>query len=164
MKKDEFREHLKENPKLRKRLRVLGVILTAIGGLFMLIAFIDFFASDFPTLFWLFFVGMIILFPGSIMLKFGFMSTVARYTASEMAPVKKDTLNYLIGGTREEISKTIKSFKEDVIVCPKCNETLDKDSKFCNHCGYKLTKTCEYCNTDNDSDSKFCKKCGKELG
>lgn len=169
--KESTKKHLQENPKLRKRLRVIGVILTVLGGIFMLIAFIDFFSAfnNFgePSLFWMFFLGMFTIFPGVVCLQYGFMGSVARYQASEIAPVAKDTANYLLDGTRDELSKTIKEFRNsdsNKITCPKCKEQLDKDSSFCNHCGNKLQIECKKCNTNNDSDSKYCKKCGNELG
>lgn len=164
MKNNDFKEHLKENPKLRNRLRKIGFTLTIVGGLCILIAMIDFFSFDgFPTLFWLFFVGMFFLFPGMVCLSYGYMGSISRYQASEMAPVQKDTINYILDGTRSEITKTFKGIKKDGIVCPKCNDLNDKDSKFCKKCGCKLVLTCSNCNADNDGDSRFCKNCGKEL-
>lgn len=167
MKNSNNNEHLKQNPKLRKKLRTLGKILTTIGGIFIVVGTIDFFTADLfegPKLFWMSFLGIIILFPGLVCLSYGYMGSVARYTASEVAPVKKDTINYMLDGTKDEIARTIKTVRGNVLTCTNCGEDLDIDSSFCNHCGYKIKKECNNCNTVNDSDSKYCKTCGKELG
>lgn len=161
--------HLKDNPKLRKIFRILGLILTMLGGTFIIIGFIDVFSADMfhqPTKAWMIFLGMVITFPGFVCLSFGFMGSVARYQASEVAPVAKDTANYMIDGTRDELVKTINQVRsgKNIIHCPKCGEDVDNDSSFCNHCGYKIEVTCTKCNTKNDSDSEYCKKCGNKLG
>jgi len=160
------KEYLKTNPKLKKRLKKIGFILVIIGGLFTFIGFIDFFVSfgyGNPNLFFFSFLGMPLLFAGGICLRYGYMGEVARYTNSEIVPVKKDTFNYLLRGTREELSNTIKSIKGEGEVCPNCGEVNDKDAKFCKNCGCKLVLTCVSCKTVNDRESKFCKNCGKEL-
>ena len=153
---------LKDNPILRKRLRIIGLILTPIGGICLLIGFLDFFSRDMPTMFWMFFLGIFILFPGTVCLQYGYMGKLARYKAGEVAPVAKDTTNYLLDGTREELAKTINATRglSHTIKCPKCSEENSKDSVFCNHCGHKLSILCRTCGMQNDADSKFCKKCG----
>lgn len=50
--------------------------------------------------------------------------------------------------------------------CPNCNSNILADSKFCNYCGSKITKTnvCPKCGSDNlPKDSKFCPDCGYKI-
>ncbi|MCK9471906.1 MAG: zinc ribbon domain-containing protein [Bacilli bacterium] len=158
-------KHLNDNPKLRKKLRRIGLTLTPIGGICIFIGFIDMFSEGFPEIFWINFLGIFILFPGLVCLSYGYMGKVARYQAQEMAPIAKDTVNYMLDGTRDELSKTIGAVKgnNDVIECMSCGEDNSSDSAYCNHCGQKLSISCTNCNTQNDADSKYCKKCGREL-
>lgn len=158
-------KHLKDNPKARKVFRILGLTLTLIGGLCLLIGLVDFFSNSFPSIFWINFLGMFILFPGLVCLGFGYQGAVARYQAGEIAPIAKDATNYMLDGTREELVKTINQVTNNKkkIYCPYCQEDLEVDSNFCNHCGHKLVITCSNCNTDNDSDSRYCKRCGNKL-
>lgn len=54
--------------------------------------------------------------------------------------------------------------------CPKCNSTLEKNSRFCNRCGYdteakaeqKSVIKCAACGAELKEDSKFCMECGKK--
>lgn len=76
------------------------------------------------------------------------MGKVARYTASEIAPVKKDTANYLIDGTKDEISDLFHKIKGQTIVnCPYCGDENDPDAIYCDYCGRKLRVTCD-CGTE----------------
>lgn len=50
--------------------------------------------------------------------------------------------------------------------CPKCNQSLPPDAKFCPECGTAIvsaTQKCPECNMENSGDAKFCKNCGKKL-
>lgn len=54
--------------------------------------------------------------------------------------------------------------------CPKCNATLDKTARFCNHCGFdtetkdepKTEIKCAACGAELKENSKFCMECGKK--
>lgn len=53
--------------------------------------------------------------------------------------------------------------------CPKCNATIDKAARFCNHCGYDTEAApkkepsikCSSCGAALTTASKFCMECGK---
>lgn len=55
-------------------------------------------------------------------------------------------------------------------VCPKCGMMLDKNSRFCSHCGYNIESKnkstteikCALCGAPLTENSKFCMKCGKK--
>lgn len=94
---------------VRRFARVAGPLLLGLGGIFMIVGFVDFFtaASHFgpPTLFWCFFVGMPFLFFGGVFCQIGYMGAAARYAAAETAPVAADTFNYLAEETRPGVAR-----------------------------------------------------------
>lgn len=56
------------------------------------------------------------------------------------------------------------------IPCVKCQNHLDVNSKFCNHCGTKVetqpqptNKFCTNCGTKNNDNAKFCNNCGHNM-
>ena len=116
---------------------------------------------------------MPLMFIGAVMTSYGYMGTVARYTASEMAPVAKDVTNYMLDGTRDAVSQTIGQVVREVkgertsapIVkpCPFCKELPNPGAKFCDNCGRQLEKECPKCQTKNDGDASFCQSCGNRL-
>ncbi|HOV77482.1 MAG TPA: hypothetical protein PLS24_05610, partial [Sedimentisphaerales bacterium] len=88
----------------RRVLRAVGIPLIFVGGTFLVVGIASFFVAfggmGPPRFFWCAFVGMPILFAGGALTFYGFMGTVMRYSAQEMAPVGKDTFNYLAHGTK----------------------------------------------------------------
>lgn len=164
----------------RRVLRTAGLAVLALGGLCMLIAFVDFFTAfggyGPPRFFWLFFVGAPLLFVGGVMTSMGFMGAMARYQAGEAAPVMKDTFNYMAEGTQDGV-KTVASavsagLREGLgappaasVRCPKCNHLNGETGRFCSQCGFSLAKTkpCPQCRELNDPDAKFCDACGRQF-
>jgi hypothetical protein len=165
---------------IRNFCRVAGPISLGIAGILIATAIINFTiafgGTKPPTLFWCFPLAFPFLIAGAIMTNFGYMGKIARYHASQMAPVAKDTFNYMADGTADGI-KTMASAigeglsegginlggsAEPMIKCHKCNETVDADSKFCSGCGAPMgkTKPCPRCDELNDPDAKFCDDCG----
>ncbi len=163
---------------IRQLLRVIGPIVVGVGLIFMIIGIGSFFAAfgSFgpPKYFWCAFVGMPILAVGIALCKFGYMGAVARYYAGEIAPVAKDTFNYMADGTQEGVKTFATAVGEGfsssyssqnsttILRCYKCNEENDSDAKFCSNCGTALlkSKSCPQCNELNDPDAKFCDNCG----
>ncbi len=160
--------------------RILGPLVLGIGILFMVVGLVDFFKAfagfGRPRLFWCLFVGMPLMFFGSVMTKFGYMGRIARYMSQEISPVAKDTINYMADGTKDSIKTVASSIGQGLaegglnfgsdggtkVRCHKCNELVDEDSKFCDQCGVTLTKSkdCPQCSEINDPDAKFCDNCG----
>jgi RNA polymerase subunit RPABC4/transcription elongation factor Spt4 len=152
--------------KTRKVLRIAGPILLVIG--FLLFATII-----------LGFIGIPLIFAGAVMTIYGYMGKVARYTAGEMAPVGKDTFNYVATGSKEGISAVASAIGEGLkeggvslggeskesVRCHKCNSVQDADAKFCDDCGTALLKSkpCPGCAELNDADAKFCDNCGQSI-
>lgn len=162
------KNNLEQNPRLKKKLRIAGIIMISLGLLFMLISIIDFFIAlgsfNRPNLFWLFFLAMPLIFAGSICLKFGYMGAVARYTSSELSPVAKDTINYMVDGTKDTIVGAIKEVREEKPnICPSCHKKNNNEAKFCDNCGQSLLKKCLKCHTLNNVTAKFCINCGGSI-
>jgi len=104
---------------VRKVLRVGGPAVALLGLLFLLIGMISFFSSfdsfASPRFFWCAFVGMPLLFVGGVMCKFGYLGDIARYIASESAPVAKDTINYLGEETQPGVRSFTRAITEGVL-------------------------------------------------
>lgn len=100
----------------RTILRVVGPVLLAAGLIFIAVGMISFFAAFAgdgpPRLFWCAFVGMPLVFVGLVTCKFAFLGKVARYAAGELAPVGRDTFNYMARGTKEGVSNISEAFFE----------------------------------------------------
>lgn len=94
--------------------RLIGGILFVSGLLLTITAFIDFFSEGFPTKFWMFFAGMPLMFFGGALLQMGFMGTITRYTAGELAPVGVDTVNYMGEGAQPGLRFVGKAFGEGI--------------------------------------------------
>ena len=162
-------------------LRILGPILILVGGgLLATGVLVTFVFRGGTSIFFLSFIGMPILFVGTVMTGYGFMGAVTRYAAQEVAPVGKDTFNYMAEGTQEFVSTAARSIGAGLaegmgdagtseapsIRCHKCNEANDADAKFCDACGASLekSKACPKCEELNDPDAGFCDNCGAAFG
>lgn len=165
---------------VRQVLRVVGPLTAGAGLLFLIVGLGSFFSSfgtfEPPRYFWCCFVGLPLLALGIAMCKFAFLGAVLRYTAGEVAPVGKDTFNYMADGTAggvKQLASAIGSGLSEgmggggttVVRCHKCNHPNDPDAKFCDQCGAALLKSqpCPTCRELNDPDAKFCDNCGARL-
>ena len=179
----------KNHNEKRAIFRVLGPLVLGIGIILILIAFIDFFKStgdpfgriggfnSGPTKFGYFFVGIPFVFVGSVLCSLGYGGSVARYQAGEMAPIAKDTFNYMAEGTSQGVKTVVQSVQEGINqsninthrengkACPNCHTMNDYESKFCKNCASSLVteKKCSYCGETNDIDAKFCKNCANRF-
>ncbi len=126
--------------------------------------------------FWCVFAGMPLLMAGIFLCKLGYMGKMARYVAGEVAPVGKDTFNYLAHGTKGAVGELAAAVgqglregptpaAQEATHCPKCNAENEPDANFCNDCGQALpvSKACSACSEMNDADARFCDNCGKSL-
>ena len=113
--------------------------------------------------FWMCFVGIPLLGIGIGMTRAGYLGVAARYVAGETAPVARDTINYVVDGTKDsirDVAEAIRGDADDAVVCPKCEHRNDADAKFCDDCGAALAVMCAKCGEANDADAKFCSACG----
>jgi Double zinc ribbon len=165
----------------RSLLRMLAVVVVAAGGVFTVIGFASFFFAfsthEFPKFFWCAFVGLPLLGFGMSLVRAAYVGAAARYLAGEIAPVGKDTFNYMADGTKQSV-KTIATAvgeglaagaagasKSAPVHCSKCNQANDPAAQFCKSCGAPLAKTkpCPACHELNDADARFCDHCGHAL-
>lgn len=162
----------------RQLLRIAGITTLILGIILLIIGMSDFFSamkSPFgqgPTMFWLNFIALPLIAVGAALTASGFSGAVARYHAGEMAPVGKDTFNYMAQGTSQGIKTIARSIQEGIkenqgseVICPNCQKSNPPDSTFCNCCGSraKNTLTCQSCGHENVSGSQFCNKCGADI-
>lgn len=138
-----------EHIKRRETFRTVGPLVLGVGILLLIIAMVDFFTVDpfdfeGPKYFELAFIGMPLIAVGAFLCSLGYGAAVAKYQSREMAPVIKDTLNYLAEETQEgveAIARAAQKGKSTVIEakqCSNCNELNKLDAKYCNECGKPL--------------------------
>ncbi len=168
------------NPKhgsVRQVLRIAGPLAAGVGVLLMAIGvgsfFLSFGGGGPPRFFWCAFLGMPILFVGAVMCMFGFIGALARFQAGEVAPVGKDTFNYLAEGTKGGVQTLATAVgagltkgmagTDGAAPCPKCGHSNNADAKFCDECGASISTACPSCGQVNDHDAKFCCNCGSKL-
>ena len=104
---------------VRNVLRVVGPILLGLGILFFIAGAVSFFIAfggmEAPKLIWAPFVGILFMGIGGPMTQFGYMGKVARYAAGEMAPVAKDTFNYVATESKEGITAVASAIGEGAL-------------------------------------------------
>lgn len=161
----------------RGALRLLGGILVVVGGIFTAIGLISFFGAfgggGMPTQFWCAFVGMPMLAVGTMLLKVGYLGTIARYVASETTPVGVDVVNHVVGETKDSIRDVAAAVGEGIRgrgaappqACSKCGRRNDPDAQFCDQCGAPMQseQRCPSCREINDDGARFCKSCGQRM-
>lgn len=168
------RLHDPNHTQLRDTLRVVGPLVVGVGLIFTAIGIGSFFSSfgsfEPPKYFWCAFVGMPLIAVGGAMCQFGYLGTIARYTAGEVAPVGKDVVNYMVAGTKDAMRDAAGAIGEGLrgetvtIVCGSCRVENDPGSNFCKGCGAAIgASTCPGCGKSNDADAKFCTECGKAM-
>jgi hypothetical protein len=134
-------------------LRMLGPTIAGLGLLFAVIGFgsllSSFGSNELPRYFWCVFVGLPLLFVGGSLSMFAFLGSFSRYVFGEVAPVQKDTFNYLAHGTKEGVRTVAAAVGEGLAAgihkdgsvgkrCVRCHHINDTDAKFCNDCGTSL--------------------------
>lgn len=164
-----------EHQRVRQVLRIVGPSLVLIGGILTLIGLVSFFSAfgtmGPPRYFWCAMVGMPVGMIGLMMTLFAYMGAIARYQAGEVAPVGKDTFNYMADGTQQGVSTlasaVARGFREgagpEAQACGQCSTPNDPGAKFCDSCGTPLQRVCTQCGTVNDPAARFCDDCGQAL-
>jgi hypothetical protein len=164
----------------RAMLRLIGPLVLLTGVIFAAVGLVSFFGAmgsmGPPRHFWCLFVGFPLIAVGFALCRFAFLGAVTRYVANEVAPVGKDTFNYLADGTKDGVRSLAGAVGEGLGLrepsdaeaertCPKCAEANDFDARFCNACGAALpaSKPCPHCGEVNDPDARFCDNCGRQL-
>lgn len=123
-----------QHTKVRRFLRIAGPVILIIGVIFTAAAFISLVSamgahSGPPKLFWCGFVGLPLIFVGTVMCGCGFMGAMARYAAAEQAPVAADTVNYLAENTQQGVKTVSKAIAQGVAEGMRETEAKDHTSK-----------------------------------
>jgi hypothetical protein len=163
--------------KIQGMLRTFGPLLLVAGLVLLAIGLISFFSAfgtgEFPRYFWCAMVGLPLVGVGLSLSKFGYLGEVLRYMSGEVAPVGKDTFNYMAEGTRpgvETIARAVgegirAGTREESKPCVRCQARNDFSARFCNQCGAPLEElVCDTCHHPNAADARFCGQCGRPLG
>lgn len=118
--------------------RVLGALVLVAALVFIVIAGMDFFAAgssdslgEEPTKFWMFFVGLPLLFVGGVLLQLGFAGAGAKYIAAEYVPVLKESMDQL--GLQGNAPRDAGPY------CRSCGKQNDADARFCDSCGSSMS-------------------------
>lgn len=149
-------------------------MVLAIGLLCLIVSLIDFFmafgaSAGPPRLFFLGFIGLPMLFVGIGMTAVGYQRDIARYHASELAPVGAETINYMGSAAAPGITAAGGAFRDGLasgaqsLACPACAQPNDHDARFCDACGASIALRCRQCDHPNDHDARFCDQCGAAL-
>lgn len=153
---------------IKRKLRIAGFILLAVGAVFAIIGFVDFFSvftsgGGMPRLFWMLFLGLPMVGVGIMLLSLGYKREISKYFKNESVPV--------INEAADELTPAIKSIKralkddepqKDEITC-KCGARNPAGMRFCGQCGKPLVRVCPHCGDIAEPDDNFCGKCGKPL-
>jgi len=102
-------------------------------------------------------LGMLCAAAGGVMLKLGYMGSIARYVAEEGAPVVADTVNYMGTNTREGVHALTESVTSGI------RDGLKDGDATVETPATPTERTCPRCQGRNPAGSRFCNQCGREL-
>ena len=153
--------------KIKKKLKIIGIILIVVGLGCVIAGFIDIARAansySAPKLFFLLIIGFPLLFGGIACTLWGFAKEMARYAKNESVPIFNEAgqeMSTGLQGITHAVKQGLKD--EEKIIC-ECGQQNDKGSNFCSGCGRPLSKKCPNCGNVLEQDDKFCSKCGKEM-
>lgn len=165
------------------KLRIVGVGLMAAGGLCLIGGITGAFFLH-PAMFLLCVPALPLLGFGAQLALFGFMGSILRFQAQQMAPVARDLTNYMAEGTQDGVRTSSRALATGLreglagaplinmssgaaddasMRCPTCGAGNQAGSKFCDQCSAALVLACPHCSASNQADSKFCDQCGSKL-
>ncbi|GAB2970602.1 DUF7577 domain-containing protein [Nocardioides montaniterrae] len=127
---------LQHQNSLRTTFRIIGPILAVLGLAICVSGFVKFVhlgesfsdASPLPAM-GMFLGGFVMFGIGMTLARLGFMGAGVRYAAGELAPVAKDSLDYIKGGSAGSAGGPF---------CRGCGTRNDADASFCDKCGASL--------------------------
>ncbi|NDF13461.1 MAG: zinc ribbon domain-containing protein [Proteobacteria bacterium] len=66
-----------------------------------------------------------------------------QYHLQEIAPIQKDTINYMVSGTRDSVRDVVSAISEGIrgegtLMCPSCQARSQSSARFCHSCGEKM--------------------------
>lgn len=138
---EQIAEEKARHESLKKKLKIGGTAVLAVGLVCTIVAFVNFFTvfgnpdAGMPKLFFLGFIGLPLIAIGAIMLVFGFHREMGRFVKNESMPVVREAAEELTP-TIEDIASAVRG--DGKTECPHCGQTVDGDSAFCKNCGKRL--------------------------
>ncbi len=184
--------HQKIKRKLKKSSKIclaIGIPVLIAGIVLFIIGFSNFNSSSISTAgskMAMLAAGSFVIFIGFVLIAVGIYTTffahareISSYTASSVAPVIKDTAEYLAPTTNNVVKEISESISEGIakgksssnkgdnagkVVCQNCGQKNESTAKFCSNCGNAITqeKFCSSCGSKLESDAKFCSNCGQK--
>ena len=154
--------------KLKKRLKIAGFILLAVGFVCTVVGMANFFSSamggdgEMPKLFWLMFIGVPCLGVGGSLLGFAYRREIMNFNKNESVPVINDAAGEIAPAVRN-IAEAVKTADEKPTVKCACGEENTAGSKFCRKCGRSLAGVCPDCGKEVGANDEFCNNCGAKL-
>ena len=110
---------LPNQTQVRRRLRVFGVTLIALGLTLTVVGMVNFFlaigSETLPRFFWCAIVGVPMLGIGGMVALYGYAGAMSRYMAGEAMPVAKDAVNYMGEQTRPGVKATASAVAEGLL-------------------------------------------------
>lgn len=151
----------------KRRLRIIGFILLAVGAVFAIIGFASFFRAmsggGMPELFWCCFIGLPTLGVGGMLLSLSYHREIAQYMEKEHAPVINEAARDMSPAVKTVASAVKEGLSNGNKRICTCGAENDADSIFCKSCGKRLVNTCSACGAVVPSDAEYCHKCGHKI-
>ena len=97
--------------------------------------------------------GGVCLFVGITMTMLGYLGRVARHVSAEVAPVAKDTFNYVAEGTQQAVGDLAGAIGQSLRGAAPPPSAAPPAARV----------RCLKCNADNPAGAKFCSQCGAHL-
>lgn len=159
---------MEQHEKIKRKLKIIGIILTSVGAVCALVGLISFFISFSnmsgpPHLFFLCFIGFPMLGIGIAMLGYAYKREITRYVKDESVPVVNEAgeeLKPAVKAIAQAVREGTQDRQEKICSCGAHNPA---DHNFCDKCGKPLSKICPNCGAVQDSDDAYCGKCGAKL-
>ena len=165
-------------------LRVVGPAVLGLGALLTAVGMISFFSAfggmEPPRYFWCAFLGLPLLALGGALTQAGYVGSILRYFSGQVAPVQKDTFNYLAEGTSPGVRTLAEAVGHGFATatamgrgeagatraCPRCAASNADGGSYCNQCGASLqveARACPGCGGAAGASAHFCPHCGHAL-
>ena len=146
-------------------IRIVGIVLLAIGAICSLIGFIDIFSTisrhEMSSKFYLAIIGLPLMGIGGGLTLFSFHREISRYVKDETMPVLNEAGKEIAPAVRA-VANAVRGKTEEV-ACPHCGERNPAENTYCKSCGKPLARKCPRCGVEVGSDSAYCGKCGTKL-
>lgn len=152
-----------KHEKTKRTLKIVGIVLMAVGLVCDIVGFIDIFRAihneSMPSVPFLLFIGLPMFGIGLILLIFGAHREIARYVKDESVPVINEASRELTPAVRAVVNAA----KGETVSCPACGANNEKDNAYCSACGKPLQKICPKCGSTQAGENAYCSKCGEKL-